>query len=111
MAASDGVEIPYDELNRLSSSLKQIATEFQEAGSRSDQIIDAVGTPLGRSGLRSQVDRFEGRWDDKRETLRQKVEELVEHVDAVGTEWVAWDEQASIDLTLDPGPSTKESGR
>lgn len=97
------VLIPYEVLNELNGSLKQIIVEFDKAGRRSNDLEEAVGTPYDRSGLRDQADRFEGAWDDKRETLRQDVEEIQKHVEGVGTSWNDWDTEASRSLSVDEG--------
>ena len=102
---SDGVQIPYEVLNELNGSLKQIMVEFQEAGARTSDLETAIGTPLGRSGLRDQADRFESAWNDKRETLRQDMEEVQKRVEEVGKAWVDWDEEAGKQLSVDPGES------
>lgn len=102
---SDGVQIPYEVLNELNGSLKQIMVEFKDAGARSGALESAIGNPLGRSGLRDQADRFESAWDDKRETLRQDMEEVQKRVEEVGKAWVGWDEEASKQLSVDPGES------
>ncbi|WP_022889940.1 hypothetical protein [Agromyces italicus] len=102
---SDGVQIPYEVLNELNGSLKQIIVEFDQAGDRTGALEGAIGSPLGRNGLREQVDRFEGAWNDKRETLKQDVQELQKHVDEVGQAWVNWDTEASASLSVDQDES------
>lgn len=97
------VLIPYEVLNELNGSLKQIIVEFDKAGSRSNALEQAIGTPYDRSGLRDQADRFESEWDDKRETLKQDVEEIQKHVEEVGKSWTEWDEEASRSLSVDEG--------
>jgi len=105
---ADDVEIPYELLNELNGSLKQIIVEFSDAGKRSGALESAIGTPLGRSGLRDQADRFEGEWDDKRETLKRDLEELQKKVDEVGRAWQDWDLEASAQLSVteSASPST-----
>ncbi|MDF2574194.1 MAG: flagellar protein FlgN [Agromyces sp.] len=98
---SDGVLIPYEVLNELNGSLKQIIVEFEKAGSRSNDLEQAIATPYGRSSLRDEADRFEGDWDDKRETLKQDIEEIQKHVEEVGTAWSNWDTEASASLSVD----------
>lgn len=100
---SDGVLIPYEVLNELNGSLKQIIVEFDRAGDRSGALEAAIGSPYGRDGLRSAADSFEGAWNDKRETLKQDVEEIQKHVEEVGTAWTDWDTEASASLSVDEG--------
>ena len=97
------VSIPYEVLNELNGSLKQIIVEFDRAGGRSNDLEQAIGSPYDRSGLRDQADRFEGAWNDKRETLKQDVEEIQKHVEEVGKSWADWDAEASRSLSVDQG--------
>lgn len=99
------VEIPYEVLNELSGSLKQIIVEFENAKNRSDALEAAIGNPLGRSSLRNQANSFEGQWDDKRQTLAEDVAGVLEHVEAVGKGWINWDLEASQQLELDNNES------
>ena len=101
----DGVQIPYEVLNELNGSLKQIMVEFSNAKTGSNALEAAIGRPLGRSELRDEADRFEGEWDDKRETLRQDIEEVQKHVEEVGKAWVDWDTEASSQLSVDKNES------
>ena len=103
---SDGVQIPYEVLNELNGSLKQIIVEFEQANSRSSALESAIGNPLGRNSLRDEAERFEGDWDDKRETLRQDVVDIQKHVEDIGKGWVEWDLEASKQLSVDEGEST-----
>jgi len=98
---SADVEIPYEVLNELNGSLKQIIVEFDRAGRRSGVLESAIGSPLGRGGLRKQADRFEGAWNDKRETLKQDLAELQQHVEDVGKGWKDWDTEAAANLSVD----------
>ena len=98
---SADVEIPYEVLNELNGSLKQIIVEFDKAGSRTNSLESAIGRPLGRGALRDQVDRFEGAWNDKRETLKQDIAELQQHVEDVGKGWKDWDKEAALSLSVD----------
>ncbi|HET6672421.1 MAG TPA: hypothetical protein VFG92_03520 [Agromyces sp.] len=100
---SDGVLIPYEVLNELNGSLKQIIVEFDKAGDRSGALESAIGAPYGRTGLRDAADSFESAWDDKRETLKMDVEEIQKHVEEVGTAWTDWDTEASASLSVDRG--------
>ena len=91
---SDGVLIPLASMAELDQALRDIVIEFEEAGSRTDSLLDAIGRPFGRTGLRDAADEFEGAWDDKRETLKGHLVDLQEQVAAVKD---AWDE---LDLEL-----------
>ncbi|MWB98197.1 flagellar protein FlgN [Agromyces seonyuensis] len=104
---SGGVEIPYDVLNRLNGSLKQIIVEFDRAGARGDALEAAIGRPFGRGGLRDAAGKFESAWNDKRDTLREKLEEIQQKVDQVGSGWADWDADASAQLRVESGDTTR----
>lgn len=95
------VLIPYEVLNELNGSLKQIIVEFENATARSESLEAAIGSPQDRSNLRSQAQRFEEAWDDKRDTLKQNVESIQEQVEKVGKSWVDWDLEARKSLSVD----------
>lgn len=91
---SDEVLIPLASMAELDRALKDIVIEFEDAGSRTDSLLDAIGRPFGRTGLRDAADEFEGAWDDKRETLKGHLVELQEQVAGVRDAW----EQLDLEL-------------
>ncbi|GAA1055991.1 hypothetical protein GCM10017608_13530 [Agromyces luteolus] len=91
---SDEVLIPLASMAELDRALKDIVIEFEDAGSRTDPLLEAIGRPFGRTGLRDAADAFEGAWDDKRETLRNHLVELQERVEGVRDAW----QQLDLDL-------------
>lgn len=91
---SDEVLIPLASMAELDQALKDIVIEFEDAGSRTDSLLDAIGRPFGRTGLRDAADEFEGAWDDKRETLKGHLVELQEQVAGVKDAW----EQLDLEL-------------
>jgi hypothetical protein len=78
-------------MSQLDSALKDIILEFEEAGSSTRALLDAIGRPFGRSELRDQADEFEGAWDDKRETLKGHLVKLQEQVTGVRKGWADFD--------------------
>lgn len=84
---SDEVLIPLASMAQLDQALKDIVIEFEDAGSRTDSLLDAIGRPFGRSALRDAADEFEAAWDDKRETLKGHLVELQERVAGVRDSW------------------------
>ena len=106
---SDDVEIPYEVLNELNGSLKRIVVEFENASDRSNSLEAAIGSPLGRGELRSAADRFEAAWNNKRDTLKESVQSIQEHVEAVGQAWKDWDAEASASLSAGQGESANLS--
>ena len=79
----DGVKLRYGDLEPLQTELKNIIDEFEHAGSRSNDLESAVGSPYGESELRDAASDFEGRWDDRRKKLMDNCKKVEEHVAAV----------------------------
>lgn len=77
------VKINYSTLRGLERKLSQILTELEDASDRTDDLIAAIGTPYGRTELRSKSQEFEERWEDKRAELRESLEKIHEHVETV----------------------------
>ncbi|WP_143024977.1 hypothetical protein [Microbacterium sp. cf332] len=91
---ADGVEIPLDSMQALSDALHEIMTEFDEAGSRTSDLVGAIGSPQGDSRLARAAEDFESEWDDKRETQRRNLEEMKKRLDDAREGW----EQADLEL-------------
>jgi hypothetical protein len=97
----DGVRIPLSSMEELDQALKDIVVEFDEAGGRTGRLVEAIGRPFGRSGLRDAADEFEGAWDDKRETLKGHLVELQQQVEAVRNGWESLDRDLAAQLETD----------
>lgn len=95
------INIPMSLLSELNVSLKSIIIEFDDAKHLSNALEGAIGSPAGRDGLRDEVDRFEGAWNDKRETLKGHLEEIQKHVEETGTAWADFDLEAAKSFDLD----------
>lgn len=87
----EDVDIPLGTMQELSDALGAIEEEFRLASSRTDELEEAIGAPLGRSELRDEAVDFESAWDDKRETLRRAVEEMKQRVDDTREAWTELD--------------------
>lgn len=86
------VLIPFDRMEELSNALGLIITEFEEASSRTGELENAIRTPLpGWTALKDRASDFESKWDDKRETLRGKLEEMKKRVDENRQAWADLD--------------------
>jgi hypothetical protein len=94
----DGVSIPLSSMEELDRALKDIVVEFDEAGGRTGRLVQAIGRPFGRSGLRDAADEFEGAWDDKRETLKGHLVELQKQVEGVRDGWESLDRDLATHL-------------
>lgn len=95
---SDDVLIPLGSMAELDRALKDIVIEFEDAGVRTDSLLEAIGRPFGRSGLRDAADEFESAWDDKRETLKGHLVELQERVAGVRRSWADLDRELAAGL-------------
>ncbi|BDZ55492.1 hypothetical protein [Agromyces marinus] len=95
---ADGVRIPLSSMERLDKALRDIVVEFEDAGGRTDDLVEAIGRPMGRSKLREQAHAFESRWDDKRETLKGHLVELQKQVEGVRDAWAALDGDLAAQL-------------
>ncbi|QTX05505.1 hypothetical protein [Agromyces archimandritae] len=100
---SDGVEIPLASMEELNTAIKQIVVEFEDAGKRTDALVDAIGRPFGRGELRDAADEFEGAWDDKRDTLKGHLVELQEQVEGVKDAWKDFDVQLAAEIEQKEG--------
>ena len=100
---SDEVLIPLASMAQLDQALKDIVIEFEDAGSRTDSLLDAIGRPFGRGGLRDAADQCEGAWDDKRETLKGHLVDLQEQVAAVKDAWEELDRELASSLEQNGG--------
>lgn len=101
--AYDDVGIPFESMKELETAVRDAISEFDSARNNSDALQQAIGTPFGRTELRSEVDRFEGAWDDKRETLKRKLEELLERVAGTASAWEELDAELSAAVDVRDG--------
>lgn len=92
------IDIPMSDLESLDKALRNIADEFEHAGRNANQLEGWIGTPHGESGLRNEIDRFEGAWNDKRDTLRESVVSVQEQVATVAKAWADFDSEAAASL-------------
>ena len=92
--AGEDVDIPFESMQELADSLKAIDEEFSAAGANTRELVAAIDRPQDDSELQDAAEEFEARWDDKRETLRRKVEEFRKRVDETKSAW----EELDIEL-------------
>lgn len=97
------VDIPLETMAELDAALKAIVVEFDEAGSHTGPLLEAIGRPFGRGELRSAADDFEGAWDDKRETLKGHLVALQEQVAGVKASWEAFDQDLAKQMESEEG--------
>lgn len=105
------INIPMSDLERMNTSLANIIDEFDNAGSRSNNLEGWIGSPHGHGELRHEVDRFEGDWDDKRETLKGHLDNLKQHVEKLVKGWTDFDLKAAENLDRSVNePQVKKPG-
>ncbi|WAB84814.1 hypothetical protein OVN20_04405 [Microcella daejeonensis] len=88
-------------LSALNSALKRILVEFDEDGSTTGELQDAIDRPADRSGLRDRTRDFESGWDDRRSALVEKLTAIQASVESTCTGWLDFDSELANNLTLD----------
>ncbi|MDO8337760.1 MAG: hypothetical protein Q7T15_05850 [Microcella sp.] len=95
------VMISVSTLSALNSALKRILVEFDEVGSRTGELQEAIDRPAGRSGLCDRTREFESGWDDRRAALVEKLTAIQASVESTCTGWTDFDAELANNLTLD----------
>ncbi|WP_127820080.1 hypothetical protein [Microbacterium sp. CPCC 204701] len=99
----DDIDVPMRSMSDLERALKDTIAEFDAATRNSEALESAIGSPLGRTGLRSQAQRFEEAWNDKRQTLRDHLEELLERVSGTRQAWQDLDRELATAADVGDG--------
>lgn len=92
------VYISMGKLERTSSQLNSIVEEFENAVSSSEELESAIGQPFGRTELREKAQDFEERWDVKRDQLKDGLQDVQDHVEAIIESVTEFDIEAAIAL-------------
>lgn len=90
------VSIKIAELDTVATSLSKIVEEFEQASSRADKLEDAIGDPFGRNDLREAAEDFEDRWNNKRDELKDALQDIQEHVKGVVDGFQNWDSETAL---------------
>lgn len=90
------VSIKIAELDTVATSLSKIVEEFEQASSRADKLEDAIGDPFGRNELREAAEDFEDRWNNKRDELKDALQDIQEHVKGVVDGFQNWDSETAL---------------
>ena len=93
------IYIRVGELDAVVTQLGAIIEEFDKAQSNSEALEAAIGNPFGRGELRDKAENFESRWDDKRNELKNSLEDVKDHVKGVVDSVQDWDSQTAIQLS------------
>ncbi|WP_307221164.1 hypothetical protein [Microbacterium arborescens] len=91
--AYDDIDVPMRTMSDLERALADTIAEFDAATSNSEALESAIGSPLDRSDLRAEAQRFEEAWNDKRQTLRDKLDELLQRVSGTREAWQELDSE------------------
>ncbi|ALX66267.1 hypothetical protein [Microbacterium sp. XT11] len=97
------IDIPIESMQELERAIKDTIAEFESATKNSEALESAIGSPLGRSELRSQAERFESAWDDKRDTLKGHLVDLLERVSGTRQSWSELDEELTTAQEVSDG--------
>lgn len=90
------VKIKIETLDRIASQLDAIVTEFENATGNSEELEAAIANPYDRSELREKAQDFEERWDDKRDELKESLDELSKHVKGILEGFENWDSETAL---------------
>ncbi|MEU4452148.1 WXG100 family type VII secretion target [Nocardioides sp. NPDC023903] len=90
------VSIKIAELDTVATSLSKIVEEFEQASSRADKLEDAIGDPFGRNELREAAEDFEDRWNNKRDELKDALQDIQKHVKGVVDGFQNWDSETAL---------------
>ncbi|MGR2752994.1 hypothetical protein [Agromyces arachidis] len=85
-------------MDELNQALKDIVVEFEDADRSTGRLVEAIGRPFGRTGLRDAAAEFEEAWDDKRDTLKGHLLELQKQVEGVRDGWESLDRELASHL-------------
>lgn len=102
--AGERVLIPIEDLQVTSDQLTAIIAELESAGSRQNDVEQAVDRPYGDGRLKDRCHDFEGSWNDSRDKLLTKLKEVAERVK--GTV----DEVTKLDLEIATSMEQSDSG-
>lgn len=98
---AEGIWVKYTELNQVNEKLKRIVTELDEAGSRTDELQNAIGTAYPYRRLSDKVHDFEGQWDDRRRDLARDIKKVQEHFQGVLDGLEEWDSSTAAQFEVD----------
>lgn len=95
MGDGDGVKVSYEDLEALERALQDIITEFEQASSRSDDLVTAIARPYGEGDLRDLAADFESRWDDRRGKLLDGLKTVHDRTKSSIEKWRELDDDMS----------------
>lgn len=84
-----------EELDEVVAGLDAAITEFDDATSVSKGIQDAIGRPDGRGSLRGRAADFENDWNNTRDDLKEKLDQIRTHLQDIIDGWRSWDAEAA----------------
>ncbi|MCK5927091.1 MAG: flagellar protein FlgN [Nocardioides sp.] len=97
------VAIRFDDLRTLNDLLIAIWDELDEAEAQASRLEAAIADPFGKNDLREAAEAFEDGWNNKRDELKGRVQEVQEQVKALLDGWEEKDRQLASGGTEDRG--------
>lgn len=88
------MQVEVEAIAKLGEDLIAVATEFDAANAKSNEIADAVGHPE----LAQAVKDFAHGWDDKREKIAKATRALGDAATQVAKTWKDFDQQGADTL-------------
>lgn len=86
------------ELDEVVAGLDSAIAEFDSATSVSKNIQGAVARPDGRGSLRSRVGDFENDWNNTRDELKERLENIRLRLQDIIDGWRNWDAEAAAEI-------------
>lgn len=108
--AGDRILVPISDLSITSEKLTAIITELESAGSKQDDVENAVGKPYGDGRLKDRCHDFEGSWNDSRDKLLTKLKEVAERVKGTVDEVTSLDTEIATSMEQSGPGGTPASG-
>ncbi len=93
----DQLKVDTSRLIEAGTALRVVATEFEHADARSDDVADAVGD----DELAGKIRDFSDNWDDKRAKMLGDIQTLAESAKATGEAFEAVEQSLTNSLEVE----------
>ncbi|WP_127473387.1 flagellar protein FlgN [Microbacterium sulfonylureivorans] len=85
-------------LRETKDGLAATVAEFESAAKTNDGLEQSIGKPDDRSELRDKASDFESAWNDKRDKLKENLENILEQLSGIVDGWEEWDRDTACSL-------------
>lgn len=109
--AGDRMLVPISDLRTTSRKLSAILAELESAAAKQDDVENAVGRPYGDGRLKDRCHDFEGSWNDSRDKLLSKLQEVAERVNGTVEEVMSLDTEIAASMEESGSGSAPLAGR